>query len=539
MATKKAAKKAATKKAAAKKAVAKKAAAPVDRLLPPAEGATVRMYRIGHGDCFLIAFPGETGERPVYVLIDCGYKPGSPAHLPTPTSARAIADHIIQSTGGYVDIAVITHEHQDHVNGITSKNFSGLELGQVWFAWTEDPDDKLANQLRTTFHDQLLGLLGARNRLNAAGDTKSVESLDNFLAFELGGEEESFNARAAATMLGASAKDPLRSANKVSMKVFKDLAQKGIRYLRPHGKILNLPGTSNIRVYSLGPPRNEDLLALLDPVGGEEFHFGLANRTPGGYFAAAAAGPAAALQTAPFGPDHRVSMKEALKKKGSFYARHYGTGTTARVAPSSSSQTTTEVPDAADFRRIDKDWLHSSEHLALAMNSQTNNSSLVLAFELGKGGKVLLFAADSQRGNWLSWSQKDWKDGDQKVTTRDLLSRTVLYKTGHHGSHNATLNGKPSDDYANLSWMAQGEHADEFTAMITAVRSWAETQKGWDHPLKAIKDALIAKASGRVFQTDTDLDQMSPTPGLSKSAWKDFLNRTTGDALYFDHTIHA
>ncbi|TIM05499.1 hypothetical protein [Mesorhizobium sp.] len=42
--------------------------------------------------------------------------------------------------------------------------------------------------------------------------------------------------------------------------------------------------------------------------------------------------------------------------------------------------------------------------LALDMNDATNNASLVLAFELGKGGNVLLFAADAQRGNWLSWA---------------------------------------------------------------------------------------------------------------------------------------
>jgi hypothetical protein len=39
------------------------------------------MYRIGHGDCFLIAFEGERPEKPTYVLIDCGYKAGSPGKL--------------------------------------------------------------------------------------------------------------------------------------------------------------------------------------------------------------------------------------------------------------------------------------------------------------------------------------------------------------------------------------------------------------------------------------------------------------------------
>ena len=104
---------------------------------------------------------------------------------------------------------------------------------------------------------------------------------------------------------------------------------------------------------------------------------------------------------------------------------------------------------------------------------------------------------------------RKFPDGDDTVTAKDLLGRTVLYKVGHHGSHNATLDGGPDSDYPNLGWMARGKYAREFTAMITAVRTWAETQNGWDHPRKAIKDALLKKASGRVFQTDTDFDTLA------------------------------
>ena len=75
------------------------------RLVPPAGGATVRMYRTGHGDCFLLAFPGTSPERPSYVLIDCGYKPGSPAFIDT--TAAEITKSIRESTGGHVDVAVI------------------------------------------------------------------------------------------------------------------------------------------------------------------------------------------------------------------------------------------------------------------------------------------------------------------------------------------------------------------------------------------------------------------------------------------------
>ena len=113
-------------------------------------------------------------------------------------------------------------------------------------------------------------------------------------------------------------------------------------------------------------------------------------------------------------------------------------------------QASDEAPGNPRLAPDRQEWLYSAEQLALDMNDQTNNASLVLAFELGKGGKVLLFAADAQRGNWLSWSRDDWKDGDEVVTARDLLARTVLYKVGHHGSHNATLNGTEADELPQL-----------------------------------------------------------------------------------------
>ena len=43
--------------------------------------------------------------------------------------------------------------------------------------------------------------------------------------------------------------------------------------------------------------------------------------------------------------------------------------------------------------------------MALSINSYTNNTSIVLAVEITESNprKVLLFAADAQTGNWLSW----------------------------------------------------------------------------------------------------------------------------------------
>lgn len=500
------------------------------------------MYRIGHGDCFLLAFEGKSPGKPVYVLIDCGYKPGSPEKIvrPAKKDVRDITANIREATGGEIDVAIITHEHQDHVNGITEKNFAGITIKETWLAWTEDPTDDVANALRKKFKDKLLGLVAARNRLHAGGNVEEAERIDEFLAFELGGDDETFNVAGATALLGAAGSPP-ESMNKKSMKVFKDLATNGVKFIRPHEQIHAIPGAKDTRVFALGPPRKEKEILDVTPVGQEEFHsLGAASVVT--YFANAFADQ----KEAPFAEAHGLAQETAFSDPdyGEFFNHNYGSEASPKSTPSvpqkpDGENTAKETPGDADWRRINDEWLFSALQLAIEVNNATNNTSLVLAFELGKDGKVLLFAADAQRGNWISWTNDSWRDGEKQITAKDLLGRTVFYKVGHHGSHNATLNGLATDEYANLNWMAQGENAGEFTSMITAVRKWAETQKGWDHPQKAIKDALLLKCSGRVFQTDTDFDQMKMGDGESKANWKRFQSRVTGDTLFFDYQITA
>ena len=109
----------------------------------------------------------------------------------------------------------------------------------------------------------------------------------------------------------------------------------------------------------------------------------------------------------------------------------------------------------------------------LNVDGLANNSSLALAIELSPNGRVLLFPGDAQMGNWLSWFGKVeypggeghgkemvWAlDDGRKVDAKDLLARTVLYKVGHHGSHNATLK------HGGLEAMGT-RWPDEFVAML-------------------------------------------------------------------------
>lgn len=504
------------------------------RLRPPRDGVTVRMYRQGHGDCFLLALPPETGDEPVYVLIDCGYKPGSPGYLPAKPKIADIVKNIGEATGDRLDLVILTHEHQDHLNGLWKKRnpyFGRFTIGRAWLAWTESPDDPLAEELRRRHDDALLNLAEARQSLAlAAGeDDALVRRLDSLLGLELGGEDE---APTGAELL-ALAGQPEASVNKQGLKLVKDKAAKneGVSYLSPGDGPLTVPGTA-VRAYVFGPPRDPELLRDEDPRGSEAFPDDTAHAFT---FAAAASDEAGAgMSAAPFDRRFGTSLNVIREERDPFFVAHYG-----EEEEGSDDTDQHAVPDNAPWRRIDHEWLASAETLALALNTGVNNTSLVLAFELPLSKRVLFFVGDAQRGNWISWRDLFWRDGEATVTPRDLLARTVLYKVGHHGSHNATLAGAPGDEHANLAWMGTGAAASEFTALITAVNEWAVTENDppWHHPLPSIKRALLEKAQGRVLQTDEKYDRDRPPAGVPAASWEAFCDRCAFDPLYFDLTI--
>ena len=513
------------------------------KLTPPKDGVTVRMYRQGHGDCFLIAFARKESTKPYYVMIDCGFKPGSGSakYLKHPNKIDAVVEHLRAACDGHLDLVILTHEHQDHLNGLWKAKdpyFGKFKIEEVWLAWTEDPGNALANELRKRHKDQLLGLLGARQRLAAVAgeDNAALKRIDALLSFELGGAEN-----LGLEAMRAAAANPETSVNKQGMKLIKDKAaeRKGCTYLSPGGKPQTLDGTG-VRAFILGPPESADLIADEDPRDGEGFPRGH------GLSFAAAADPDAATRRPPFGRHHYVSLREAftkldnvspddpLNKAVDFFTQHYGEGAKSVADP---DETQKEAPLDAPWRRIDDEWLYSAETLALKLNTGINNTSLVVAFELPHSKKVLFFAADAQRGNWVSWKDVKFKGDNADVTAKDLMSRAVLYKTGHHGSHNATLSGTTKDKHPNLGWMGLGSAASEFTAMITAVNKWAleANDPPWVHPLPSIKKALYEKTQGRLFQTDQD--SLKKPNDVSAADWKRFTDRTVVDDMYFDWQV--
>ncbi|MEM0989074.1 MAG: hypothetical protein AAGK00_09340 [Pseudomonadota bacterium] len=549
----------------------------------PRSGVRIRMYRLGHGDCFLLAFPGQEGSArpPVHVLIDCGYKPGS--QVPDPKTGEdiridAIVDDIVAATGGKVDVVIVTHEHQDHVNGFgTTRDrvpiFDRLdEIGEVWLAWTEDGNDSLANRLRRDYHDQLIGLAFAEERLGMAGaDPEQVQLVSELLELELGGEEDSLAPGQAAAMIRERFRESLDKnramamsghtsfavegiTNKNAIAYLRGRATGGVRFLSPGGAPVALPRGVKALAYPLGPPRNEQLLTDLDPREQEAFHMRPPFAMDGAaqtFFAAAAAQSGAGEMTgSPFATRYRHAAETVFATERPEYADdalREASGAVGKLefmrgvyGPKDPDEDPT---DGAPWRRIDADWLDASEALALRLNDEVNNTSLVLAFELPDTRQVLLFTGDAQRGSWFSWADLEWQTADGTVDARDLLGRCTFYKCGHHGSHNATMNGTEQDSWANIDWLGRGRFAEDFVAMIPANTAWARGKKRpWDHPLPAIEEELRRKARGRVFRTDVDhvdLDDLpEDTEPLSNAEKNAFKKASAEEALYLEFTVY-
>ena len=392
---------------------------------PAGDGVTLRLYCHGLGDCHLIGFPKSDGGT-FWMLIDCGIHSSAAGGTET---IRRVATDLKARTGGRIDVVVGTHEHWDHISGFVQARdlFAGIEIGEVWFGWTEDPADPLARQLDRFKGEALAALADATlrladdKRMGAAG-----AAMDTLLGFTSGlAGEKSRDAR-----------ETLRGMGKT------------VRHLQP-GSIAPLPDLPNVRVHVLGPPRDLKLLGIEDSPS-DTYRIG-----PGGNGSATVRALTNAIAVgegrlriaddalAPFDQTDGIGLSTALARtdmadpETAFLSRHYaGPGA---LMPQMEARHTPTADQS--WRRIDNDWLGIAADCALQLDSRTNNSSLVLAIDLVASGHVLLFAADAQVGNWRSWAGVTFPPSDtgKAVTGADLLARTILYKVGHHGSRNATL----------------------------------------------------------------------------------------------------
>ncbi len=459
----------------------------------------VRMYRQGLGDCFLLTF--TEGEKNCHLLIDCGVIQGTENAGEKMTE---VAESIGEITNNRIDVVAVTHEHWDHVSGFTQAKeiFDEMEFGEVWAGWTENLSDPLAAELQNRHALKMQALQAAIEQMQSSRLVPLKEAIISLLDFS-GGEE----------MLAAG--------GNTTNKAWRYVLEKGDnKYFYPE-TVASLPNIKGVRVYILGPPHDEKSLKKMTAPKTETYHLADGFSLEDAFFAAVLqASPhspysASADASCPFNAKFRVSVDSA--KTDGFFKQNYGFAKN----------------DRKDWRKIDEDWLTVAGELALYLDSYTNNTCLALAIELVESGKVLIFPGDAQFGNWRSWSPLVFQvkeNGDRlTVTTKELFERTVFYKVGHHGSHNATMSE------SGLEMMK----SPYLAAMIPVNREMAK-KKNWKMPFEPLFTRLIEKTKGRVLLADeNDLSKIEPdyTAKLTakeKTAFEDSVNI---NPLFVEYTI--
>lgn len=363
--------------------------------------ATVRMYNQENlGDCFLLTF--EAGEKETNLLIDFG------SYTDNSKREKVIAAHIQKSIGSKPLYVAVTHQHKDHLSGFISgaAELKKIKIAELWLSFLDNASSDAGKKLRKLSeaywkkNKSLMHLAGKESKNNNA----VALMLEKKKGFDLFAEDQSN---------GAAYTNLLSWAEEV-------------KYFEP-GKVFDMPGLpkNTVKVYVLGPPTDYKQLKKMKPGKKEAVHdlAGLLHLD---------ASSTLMLEA--------LTERNAHEKQlsGFPFSKRYG-----KRAPDKKRAAASLEPEALyynkenDWRRIDHDWMSEMGSLALHMDRLTNNTSLVLAFELVESGKVLLFAGDAQIGNWSSWFDVEFDDA--AVNAEALLKRTVFYKSGHHSSHNATL----------------------------------------------------------------------------------------------------
>jgi hypothetical protein len=450
----------------------------------------VRMFRHGLGDCFLLTFP-RPGQKPFNMLIDCG------ALNRDKKAMTAMVEHIEQllkngeSGQARLDVVVATHEHKDHLSGFNQARdvFNRMDIGAVWLAWTENLSQDEAKALKQAKKTAMMRLQAAlQSPFAGHAAIEGVRSL-----------------------LGFSAEEDTTGSGRISdaldyLKLRGERAGK-LEFLEPGQEPLMLEGVPDVRVFVLGPPHDPNNLktsSVTEKMKSDSviYHLGLTGAEGMDGLAAALlsgsfSSPGGAEDRSyPFAAEHRIARQSRwFQHIKPFIDKTYDAG-------------------GQEWRKIEEDWLGAFGQLALDLDNDTNNTSLVLAFEFVKTGQVLLFVGDAQVGNWKSWENVTFKlpGSERPLPALDLVKRTVFYKVGHHCSHNATLKagGLELMDSPKLIAFIP---LDKATARAQGKKGSNGIPKGWDMPAEALYGRLREKAADRVVISD--INEAIPAAALN------------------------
>ncbi|MGY3396006.1 beta-lactamase superfamily II metal-dependent hydrolase [Bradyrhizobium sp. USDA 3311] len=476
---------------------------------------SVRMYNNILGDCFLIRVPVGP-ERDVKILIDCGALQGMPSAADI---MNEIAADLARTTGSHLDVLVVTHEHWDHLSGFCQAEtiFRKFEIDELWLAWTENDKDADAARIRARRQKALQLLLTLDKHFGPAAAAPDEDDEEAATAQRRAGQRDEVR-----ELLAFTGQSPGAAASRMDtgaiLTMLKGLAKK-VRYFTPGADPIPLRAGIPVEAYILGPPKDTKFLLRSNPRKGEVY---LTDESAGlGVYLAAAV----QLEKEAIALD--ADEARAIELSMPFDNQHF-----RRLSEVEREQNQPYFSEREEWRRIDRDWLGAAEQLALKLDSDTNNTSLVLAFAFGSktDPRVLLFPGDAQVGNWESWQQYVWPSGAKRedpaaIDIQKLLAATVLYKVGHHASHNATLRAN------GLELMT---HPD-LVAMIPVREEFARKTKHWNMPFPSLLARLLERTKGRVLRADKSLDDLhadrdhrQDKPGeLSRDDWESFFARVS------------
>jgi beta-lactamase superfamily II metal-dependent hydrolase len=356
----------------------------------------VRMYNVGFGDCFLILIPGDPVRT---ILVDAGFHSQGKGSFSSKELTRQVLDDLIAYTGKpRADVVIGTHRHQDHITSFNDKQWSELQIGEVWLPWVDNPKDKVAKKLwkkKTSFAFALT------EALPAFAATMSKEA-KNDTAFMLWNAGVPYDALAKFAGWPAAIDPVFGVSNSEALAILRTgFASRDVedpRYLpatNAYPETFESDVLPDVRVHVLGPPKDPDYLDEGDPVGDGESYKELAasESTPE---------DVTEMHSPPAFAKRWVMREDAVAE---------------------SPITSLERRELVKFAtRLDP--LLAATHL----DDMINATSLVLVLQIGKAR--LLLTGDAEWGTWK------YILAEPKAVA--LLKGTTFVKVGHHGSHNAT-----------------------------------------------------------------------------------------------------
>lgn len=361
---------------------------------------TIRMYRVGFGDCFLLSFAYPDRQR--HVLIDCGSMGGPRGTTPSAMLLRA-ANDIRERTGGELEAVVATHRHADHINGfargLKKPNAPGDILRElrprlVIQPWTEDPR---AAPDATKASRKLPPAAAYISRLNAMN--RGAEALMHHLE---------------------SARTSLGRARGVSLRAIKELEFLGAD---------NLPNLSAV----------ENLATMARTKSGQKYvafgdDCGLGKLLPG--VKVHVLGPPTLEQSGAIGSQRRKDETEYWLRAASLLET-LDSGSQSPLFPRAPSFAVLPPPARRLAKGLGAVRAEQVRSIVRELDTALNNTSVILLFEFT--GQRVLFPGDAQLESWL-YALRHARNGPKDIAAdvRDLLRDVTVYKVGHHGSNNAT-----------------------------------------------------------------------------------------------------